>query len=90
MQRMVEALHRLSEKQAEGMASAQSAGIGQKGDSTTFSVYKLAALMGWCGIVRESKVPPIWLLLLGSKEVEDHRLNIMKGIKLFCTRMNVE
>jgi hypothetical protein len=46
--------------------------------------------MGWCGIVWESEVPPIWPLLLGSKEVEDHRLNIMKGVKCFCCRLTVE
>ena len=81
IQRMAEAVHRLSERHAAGPELHQTAGTGQKGDNAQFSVYKLAALMGWCGIVRESKVPPIWPLLLGSKEVEDHRLNIMKGIR---------
>jgi hypothetical protein len=34
--------------------------------------------------------PPIWLLLLGSKDVEDHRLNIMKGINKFCHATNMQ
>jgi hypothetical protein len=90
IQRMAEAVHRLSEKHAAGTDQSQPAGTGIKADNAHFSIYKLTALMRWCGIVRESEVPPIWPLLLGSTEVEDHRLNIMKGMRQFYRHRNVE
>ena len=63
---------------------------GTQQKTEVFTIYRLAALMGWCCITEEEHVPPIWGLILQTKDMEDVRLNIVNAMQQWAEKMKVE
>jgi hypothetical protein len=90
IQQMATAVQRMTEQhmRTNTPTSGNAAGTQQK--TEVFTIYRLAALMGWCCITEEEHVPPIWGLLLQTKDMEDVRLNIVNAMQQWAEKMKVE
>ena len=90
IQQMATAVQRMSEQQLKMGTTVAGGSSGTQQKTEVFTVYRLAALMGWCCITEEEQVPPIWGLILQTKDMEDVRLNIWNAIQHWAETMKVE
>jgi hypothetical protein len=79
---MAKSMQTMARQYMETTKSSQPAtAVVQKADTNAFTVYMLAALMGFSHITEERKVEPIWAKLLNSKNCDDHRSNLERRMK---------
>ena len=90
IQQMATAVQRMSEQHLKMGATVAGGSSGTQQKMEVFTIYRLAALMGWCCITEEEQVPPIWGLILQTKDMEDVRLNIWNAIQHWAEKMKVE
>ena len=79
---MAKSMQTMARQYMESTKSVQPAtAVVQKADTNAFTVYMLAALMGFSHVTEERKVEPIWAKLLNSKSCDDHRSNLERRMK---------
>ena len=57
-------------------------------EGVTYNQFKLAALMGFSGVMTPHELPRIWSLFTLTKDVDTHRVNIFASMMRWATANN--